>query len=46
MDTVDSVPDEYIAASAKSLEASKRTEFERHARSVYKQMAAGYPRSS
>lgn len=38
MDTVDGVPDEYIAASAKSLDASKLTEFERHVRSVYKQM--------
>jgi hypothetical protein len=38
MDTVDGVPDEYIAASAKSLGASKLTEFERHVRSVYKQM--------
>lgn len=38
MDTVDGVPDEYIAASTKSLEASKLTEFERHVRSVYKQM--------
>lgn len=38
MDTVDGVPDEYIAASAKSLDASKLTQFERHVRSVYKQM--------
>lgn len=38
MDTVDGVPDEYIAASAKSLDAAKLTEFERHVRSVYKQM--------
>jgi hypothetical protein len=38
MDTVDGVPDEYIAASAKSLAASKLEEFERHVRSMYKQM--------
>jgi hypothetical protein len=36
--TVNGVPDEYIAASTKSLEASELTEFEQHARSVYKQM--------
>ena len=38
LDTVDGVPDEYIAAATKSFEASKLTEFERHVRSVYKQM--------
>ena len=38
MDTVDGVPDEYIAASRKSLEPSKLTEFERNVRSMYKQM--------
>ena len=38
MDTVDGVPDEYIAASAKSLEASLLEEFERQVRSMYKQM--------
>jgi Pyridoxamine 5'-phosphate oxidase len=38
MDTVDGVPDEYIAASAKSLEASVLEEFERQVRSMYKQM--------
>jgi hypothetical protein len=38
MDTVDGVPDEYIAAAAKSLEAAKLIEFERHVRSMYKQM--------
>ena len=38
MDTVDGVPDEYIAAAAKSLDASKVDEFERNVRSMYKQM--------
>ena len=38
MDTVDGVPDEYIAASAKSLEASIVEEFEQQVRSMYKQM--------
>ena len=38
MDTVDGVPDKYIAASAKSLEVAKLIEFERHVRSMYKQM--------
>jgi hypothetical protein len=37
-DTVDGVPDEYIAAAAKSLEASQLREFERQVRSLYKQM--------
>jgi Pyridoxamine 5'-phosphate oxidase len=38
MDTVDGVPDEYLAASAKSLGASELEEFERQVRSMYKQM--------
>jgi hypothetical protein len=38
MDTVDGVPDEYVAASTKSLEGSQLREFERHVRSLYKQM--------
>ena len=38
METVDGVPDEYIAAAAKSIEASKLREFERQVRSMYKQM--------
>jgi hypothetical protein len=38
MDTVDGVPDEYVAASTKSLEGSKLAKFERHVRSMYKQM--------
>ncbi len=38
LDTVDGVPDEYIAAATKSLEAAKLIEFERHVRSMYKQM--------
>jgi hypothetical protein len=38
METVDGVPDEYIAASTKSLEESQLTEFEQNVRSVYKQM--------
>ena len=38
MDTVDGVPDEFIAAATKSLDASQRGEFERHVRSMYKQM--------
>ena len=39
MDTVDGVPDEYIAASTKALGADQVTEFERQVRSVYDQMA-------
>jgi hypothetical protein len=35
---VDGVPDEYLAASAKSLGAAERAAFERHVRSVYWQM--------
>jgi nitroimidazol reductase NimA-like FMN-containing flavoprotein (pyridoxamine 5'-phosphate oxidase superfamily) len=38
MDTVDGVPDEYLAASAKSMEPAQQEEFERNVRSVYKQM--------
>src|SRR5581483_6371179 len=38
MDTVDGVPDEFIAASAKSLEASQLVEFERHVRAMYTRM--------
>ena len=37
MDTVDGVPDEYLAAARKSMEASKLAEFERAVRSMYKQ---------
>ena len=38
METVDGVPDEYLAASRKSLEASKVEEFEQQVRSMYEQM--------
>jgi nitroimidazol reductase NimA-like FMN-containing flavoprotein (pyridoxamine 5'-phosphate oxidase superfamily) len=38
METVDGVPDEYIAASTNSLEESQLSEFEQNVRSVYKQM--------
>ena len=38
LETVDGVPDEYIAAAAKSWDASKVDEFERNVRSMYKQM--------
>jgi hypothetical protein len=38
METVDGVPEEYIAAATKSFEGSQLTEFERDVRSVYKQM--------
>ena len=38
LETVDGVPDEYIAAAAKSYEPSKLAEFERAVRSTYKQM--------
>jgi hypothetical protein len=38
MDTVDGVPDEYLAAAAKSFEAANLAEFERAVRSMYKQM--------
>jgi nitroimidazol reductase NimA-like FMN-containing flavoprotein (pyridoxamine 5'-phosphate oxidase superfamily) len=39
MDIVDGVADEYLAASAKSMEPAQQEEFERNVRSVYKQMA-------
>ena len=38
METVDGVPDEYLAASRKTLEASKVEEFEANVRSMYEQM--------
>jgi hypothetical protein len=38
METVDGVPDEYIAAATESFEESELAEFERNVRSVYKQM--------
>ena len=38
METVDGIPDEYIAAATKSFEESQLAEFERDVRSVYKQM--------
>ena len=39
VDIVDGVPDEYIAASRKALDAGQVPEFERSVRSVYEQMA-------
>ena len=39
VDIVDGVPDEYIAASRKALDADQVTEFERQVRSTYDQMA-------
>ena len=38
METVDGVPDEYVAAATKSFEETELAEFERNVRSVYKQM--------
>jgi nitroimidazol reductase NimA-like FMN-containing flavoprotein (pyridoxamine 5'-phosphate oxidase superfamily) len=38
LETVDGVPDEYIAAATKSFDESELVEFERNVRSVYKQM--------
>jgi nitroimidazol reductase NimA-like FMN-containing flavoprotein (pyridoxamine 5'-phosphate oxidase superfamily) len=38
METVDGVPDEYIAAAAKTMDPSTVVEFERGVRSFYKQM--------
>ena len=38
LDTVDGVADEYLAAAAKAMEASRLAEFERAVRSLYKQM--------
>ena len=39
MDIVDGVPGEYLQASAKNMGSDQRHEFEKHVRSVYKQMA-------
>jgi hypothetical protein len=39
VDIVDGVPDEYLAASRKSLDADQVAEFERSVRSLYDQMA-------
>ena len=39
VDIVDGVPDEYIAASRKALDADQVPEFERSVRSLYDQMA-------
>jgi hypothetical protein len=38
METVDGIPDEYLAAAAKSFEESQLAEFERNVRALYKQM--------
>ena len=38
LETVDGVPEEYIAMSAKSMDAAQQAEFEREVRKVYKQM--------
>ena len=38
LETVDGVPDEYIAAAAKSYDASKLREFDRQVRSTFNQM--------
>ena len=38
LETVDGVPDEYLAASANTLDASAAAEFERNVRSTYEQM--------
>lgn len=38
LDTVVGVADEYLAASAKSMDESQRAEFERNVRSMYKEM--------
>jgi hypothetical protein len=38
LEIVDGVPDEYLAASKKSLEESQLADFERRVRSTYKQM--------
>jgi hypothetical protein len=38
LETVDGVPDEYIAAATKSFDESELAEFERNVRSVYRQM--------
>jgi len=39
IDVVDGVPDEYLAASAKSMSGEQASQFEANVRSVYKQMA-------
>ena len=39
VDIVDGIPEEYLAASAKALDADQVTEFERQVRSMYDQMA-------
>jgi hypothetical protein len=39
VDIVDGVPDEYVAASRKALDADQVAEFERQVRSIYDQMA-------
>ena len=39
METVDGVPDEYIAAAAKTMDDAQLPEFERQVRSLYKQMS-------
>jgi hypothetical protein len=39
IEVVDGVPDEYIAASAKTMDAKQLKAFEAQVRSVYKQMA-------
>ena len=38
METVDGVADEYIAMSAKSMDATQKADFEREVRKVYTQM--------
>ena len=38
METVDGIPDEYLAAAAKSFEEPQLAEFERNVRAIYKQM--------
>ena len=38
LETVDGVPDEYIEAASKSLDAEQRAEFEKQVRSVYDRM--------
>jgi hypothetical protein len=39
IEVVDGIPDEYLAASAKSMSGEQLREFEQQVRSVYKQMA-------
>jgi hypothetical protein len=38
LDTIDGVPDEYLAGAAKSLDGEKMKQFEANARSTYQQM--------